>query len=105
VVEAHLRQIQVGWSGSWRSPATRTRDEARARIEAALARLAAGEDFAAVAREVSDDPSGRQGGDLGVVAPGQLVPAFEDAAFALLPGQRSAVIETPYGFHVVERLP
>lgn len=101
VVEAHLRHVVVAWRGAWRSVAVRTREEARARVEQALARLAAGEDFAVVARELSDDPASA---DLGVVAPGQLVPAFEAAAFALAPGQRSAVVETPYGFHVIERI-
>lgn len=104
VVEAHLRHVLVAWNGTWRSGATRTREEARARIGQALGRITAGEDFAAVARELSDDPTAAAGGDLGVVAPGQLVPAFEEAAFALEPGERSGVVETPYGFHVVERL-
>ncbi|MCA9491555.1 MAG: peptidylprolyl isomerase [Myxococcales bacterium] len=103
IEEAHLRHVLVSWSGAWRSPATRTKDEARARIEDALRRLDAGEPFATVARELSDDPTAQVGGDLGVVGRGQLVPAVEDAGFALEPGAHSAVVESPYGFHVIWR--
>lgn len=104
VIEIVARHVVVTWAGAWRSGATRTRDQARARIEAAAAELAGGADFAAVAAKYSDDATAGAGGDLGVIAPGQLVPAFEDAAFALQPGQRSAVVETPYGFHLIERV-
>jgi len=82
---------------------------ARTRAEAALARVRKGEDFAAVAREVSEDPgSAPRGGDLGVFAKGQMVPPFEQAAFALTPGQVSGLVESQFGLHVIkvyERLP
>jgi peptidyl-prolyl cis-trans isomerase SurA len=103
VVQARARHILVAFDGAWRSASTRTRDEARTRAESALARLAAGEDFGVVAAEIGDDATASVGGDLGVVAPGQLIPAFEDALFALAPGERSGIVETPYGFHIVER--
>ena len=103
VVEIVAREILVSWKGAWRSASTRSQDEARARAEAALARIRGGEDFAAVAREISEDPSAVAGGDLGPIAPGQLVPAFEEAAFALEVGERSPVVETPYGFYLIER--
>jgi peptidyl-prolyl cis-trans isomerase C len=74
----------------------------RKRAEELRARLVAGEDFAAVAREASQDPgSAPRGGDLGRVYRGQTVPEFESAAFALAPGALSDVVETPYGFHVI----
>src|SRR5690606_14114200 len=76
--------------------------EARGRIEAALARIRGGEDFEAVARDVSEDPGSKdQGGDLGFFARGQMVPPFEEAAFALEPGQTSEIVRTDFGFHVI----
>jgi peptidyl-prolyl cis-trans isomerase C len=75
----------------------------RKRAEELRARLVAGEDFAAVAREASQDPgSAPRGGDLGRVYRGQTVPEFESAAFALAPGALSDVVETQYGFHVIK---
>jgi peptidyl-prolyl cis-trans isomerase C len=66
-------------------------------------RLAKGEDFAKVAGEVSIDPgSGKQGGDLGFFGRGQMVPAFEEAAFKLEPGKVSAPVKSQFGFHVIK---
>lgn len=81
----------------------------RAKTDALLARIRKGEDFAAVAREASEDPgSASRGGELGVFAKGQMVPAFEQVAFALPVGQVSDVVESPFGFHIIkvhERVP
>ncbi len=78
------------------------RDSVRAEIEGIRRRALAGEDFAALARQHSQDPgSAPLGGDLGTFARGDMVKPFEDAAFALRPGEISAVVETPYGFHVI----
>ena len=75
---------------------------ARAKIDAAFARIQKGEDFAAVAREVSEDPGSKeQGGDLGLFPRGQMMPAFEDVAFGLEPGKTSEVVRTDFGFHVI----
>jgi peptidyl-prolyl cis-trans isomerase C len=75
----------------------------RGKAEAALARVRKGEDFAAVAREVSEDPgSAPRGGDLGVFGRGQMVPAFEQAAYALTAGQVSGLVESPFGFHIIK---
>ena len=103
IQEATAAHILVSWKGAWRSKATISRDEARARIDAAAARINAGEPFADVAREVSDGPAAAVGGALGVVTPGQFLPPFEDALFALEPGQVSGVVETAYGFHLILR--
>lgn len=70
-------------------------------------RIAAGEDFAAVARAESTDnqvPNGsaQQGGDLGCVARGSLVPDFENAMDALVPGQVSDPVQTQFGYHLIE---
>ncbi len=104
VVEAEARHILVTWKGAVRSTQTRSKAQARAKIEAIEARLQGGEDFATVAREVGEDATAARGGDLGVVAKGQLVPAFEQAMFGLAPGQRSAIVETAYGYHLIERI-
>lgn len=75
---------------------------ARARIDAAAARIRGGEDFAKVAAEVSEDPGSKEnGGDLGSFPRGQMVPAFEEVAFGLADGQTSDVIRTDFGFHVI----
>jgi peptidyl-prolyl cis-trans isomerase D len=79
-----------------------TKQAARDAIEAAAKRIAAGEDFAAVAKEVSDDSSAENGGDLGQFERGRMVPAFEEAAFALPVGQVSDVVESPFGYHLIE---
>lgn len=77
---------------------------ARARAEAVLERAKAGEDFAALARELSEDEgSAPKGGDLGWNPRGRMVPAFDEAMFSLEPGEiTDTLVESPYGFHVIE---
>ena len=65
--------------------------------------LEAGEDFAELAAVVSDDEgSAARGGDLGFFGRGQMVAAFEEAAFALAPGELSAPVQTRYGWHLIK---
>lgn len=79
------------------------RSAARTRIDELRARIVAGADFAEVAKEQSDDGvSGAEGGELGWFPRGKMAPAFEDAAFALQPGALSDVVETPFGFHLIQ---
>jgi peptidyl-prolyl cis-trans isomerase C len=90
--------------------ATPSQKEAvREEVKRLLARIRKGEDFAKIAREASQDAgSAGKGGTLGDFSRGQMTPAFEQAAFALKPGETSDVVETPFGFHVIqlhERLP
>jgi peptidyl-prolyl cis-trans isomerase SurA len=81
------------------------RDEALVKIRDIQKKLQTGEDFAALARQYSSDPgSGSLGGDLGFVQKGELIQSFEDAAFALKPGQISDVVETRFGFHLIQLL-
>jgi parvulin-like peptidyl-prolyl isomerase len=77
------------------------RVRARQRIDALAAELRAGADFADLARRHSEDNSAAQGGDLGEVPRGRTVKPFEDALFALRPGQISDVVETQFGFHLI----
>ena len=75
----------------------------RAKLEGILARVRAGEDFVKLANEFTEDPSGKgKGGDLGWFGRGVMVKPFEDAAFALKPGEVSGVFETQFGFHIVK---
>jgi len=79
------------------------RDSLRRQAESLRAQAAAGADFADLARRFSKDPtSAERGGDLGFFGRGQMVPAFEEAAFALRAGQISPVVESSFGYHVIK---
>ena len=95
--------ILIAYKGAQAADAsvTRTREEAQALAAAAAARVRGGEDFVTVAREVSDGPSAEDGGNLGEFGRGEMVPAFEAAAYALEQGAVSDPVETPFGFHVI----
>ncbi|UBM26868.1 SurA N-terminal domain-containing protein [Pseudomonas sp. p1(2021b)] len=80
-------------------------DQAKARIEEIQQRLAKGEDFAALAKEFSQDPgSANNGGDLGFAGPGVYDPAFEEALYKLNQDQVSAPVRTEFGYHLIKLL-
>jgi peptidyl-prolyl cis-trans isomerase C len=75
---------------------------ARTQIEGVLKRARSGEDFAALAKQYSQDGSAVQGGDLGYFVREKMVPAFSQVAFSLEPGQISDVVTTQFGFHIIK---
>jgi len=77
--------------------------EAEDKIKAIIVRLKKGEDFAKVASEATEDPSGKaNGGDLGYFSKEQMVPEFSDTAFKLDKGQISEPVKTQFGWHVIK---
>jgi hypothetical protein len=100
------RHVLIQYIGAERasSSVVRTKDQARTLAEEIRKRAAEGEDLGRLAVDYSDEPNAAQrGGSLGRFGRGQMVPAFENAAFALEVGQISQVVETSFGFHVIER--
>lgn len=98
--QVRVRHILITWK-----PMGKPDDRAyiRESMQPILERARAGEDFAALAREYSDDYATRQdGGDTGFFHRGQMAPAFEEAAFALQPGEISDVVETSFGVHIIK---
>jgi parvulin-like peptidyl-prolyl isomerase len=105
LTEVHAKHLLVTWTDAERAPAgvTRSKAEAKARIEEAAAAVAAGTPWAEVVRKYSDGPLKEDGGDLGWFGPGQLAPMLDTAAFDLDIGATSAVVESPRGFHILQR--
>ncbi|MEM6958030.1 MAG: peptidylprolyl isomerase [Myxococcota bacterium] len=95
--------ILLMYAGSSRSTATRSKDEAEQLIGQIAKKLEGGADFAELAKSQSDCPSGASGGDLGAFGRGQMVKAFEDTAFGLEVGATSGVVETDFGYHIIQR--
>ncbi|PAU79074.1 SurA N-terminal domain-containing protein [Halomonas salipaludis] len=94
--ERRVSHIMVTFNGE------RSRDEAEARLEEVQARLDAGDEFAELAEEYSDDTSTSEaGGDLGTVSRGFFDDAFEEAAFSLGEGETSDIVESGNGLHLI----
>ena len=82
------------------SPATL--DSLKRKAEGILQLVKKGQDFAQLAAMYSDDPSGKEGGDLGFFKKGDMIPQFEDVAFTLKPGEVSDVVQTEFGYHIIQ---
>ena len=100
-----VRHIVIAWAGARGANAAlrRTREEAWIEISKIQEQLQEGADFATLAESRSDGPSGKKGGALGVIEPGQMHAIFQAAAFSLAEEEISPIIETPFGFHIIER--
>jgi len=99
VTQTHVRHILL------RPSEILSAAEARQQLLNLRERIQNGEDFAALARAHSEDPtSAANGGDLGWVNPGQMVPEFEKAMNALKPNQLSEPVRTPFGLHLIQVL-
>lgn len=79
-----------------------TKKKALAEAQAVLKQVKGGADFAGLAKKHSADGSAQQGGDLGVFNKGQMVPAFDQAVFSMLPGQISDIVTTQFGHHIIK---
>jgi peptidyl-prolyl cis-trans isomerase SurA len=100
------RHILISYQGAEHAMAgvTRTEQEARALAEQiAKSAKEPGADWSALAQNTDEPGSKETGGDLGAFQRGQMVPAFERTAFALSVGQVSEVVQTPFGFHIIQR--
>ncbi|HVN97593.1 MAG TPA: peptidylprolyl isomerase [Syntrophorhabdaceae bacterium] len=90
--EYHLGQIFV----------SNQRNDASSRAQNAYRLLLQGASFEDMAKQYSDDPSANQGGDIGLVKGGEVLPALRESLKGLAPGKYTNVIQTPYGFHILK---
>jgi peptidyl-prolyl cis-trans isomerase C len=97
--EVHARHILIRAAAGDENASKAAEDK----IKAIIARLKKGEDFETVAKEVTEDPSGKaNGGDLGYFSKEQMVPEFSNVAFKLEKGQISEPVKTQFGWHVLK---
>ncbi len=97
--EVHARHILIRADAGDEKASKAAEDK----IKAIIVRLNKGEDFAKVASETTEDPSGKaNGGDLGYFTKEQMVPEFADVAFKLDKGQISGPVKTQFGWHVIK---
>lgn len=81
----------------------KTKAEAHKKLEDVQAKLKAGADFGELAKQYSEDPGSKdKGGEVGFFPRGRMVGPFEDAAFSLKPGEISDIVESPFGFNIIQ---
>ncbi|MFO1097732.1 MAG: peptidylprolyl isomerase [Xanthobacteraceae bacterium] len=98
--EVHARHILFRVPDASDESASKAAEE---KAKAALARIKKGEDFATVAKALTEDPPGKQdGGDLGFFTKDQMVPEFSEAAFKLDKGQVSEPVKSAFGWHIIK---
>jgi peptidyl-prolyl cis-trans isomerase SurA len=107
VEKRHARHLLIRYAGAKNAKpeVTRTRDEAQQLAQRVLAGVHTDAQFAEAIAKFSEDGSRERGGDIGSVGRGRLALAFENALFALKVGERSGLVESEFGFHIIERLP
>jgi parvulin-like peptidyl-prolyl isomerase len=107
VEKVHTRHILIRYKGAKNaeSKLKRSKEDAQQLAAKLLAEASkAGADFEALAKKQSEDGSAERGGDLGLVGRGLFAPSYEAAAFVLKPGELSAVVESDFGFHIIQRV-
>lgn len=101
------RHVLIAFTGARNASgdaAKRSKDDAKKKAEEVLGKVKqAGADFAKIATETTDEPSGKaKGGDLGFFTKEAMVKEFSDVAFTLKAGDISGVVESPFGFHIIK---
>jgi len=99
---AHMRQIFLRAPAGAGGAASSARETARNKAQEALSRIRAGRNFEAVAKEVSDEPFRSKGGDLGPALIETMPDFMAEAARTLSPGEISDVIESEFGYHIIQ---
>jgi parvulin-like peptidyl-prolyl isomerase len=107
VEKAHARHLLIRYAGAKNAKPeiTRSREQAEHLAQSVLAGIHDDQQFAEAIAKYSEDGSRDRGGDIGSVGRGRLALTFEDALFALKVGERSGVVESEFGFHIIERMP
>lgn len=98
----HVRHILIRPASARGKVLEADKAKARAKAEQALARIRSGQSFEAVAREVSEGPRREQGGDMGLLTLDEMGPVISAAVKALKPGEVSGVVESEFGYHLVQ---
>jgi peptidyl-prolyl cis-trans isomerase SurA len=96
-------QVEIGQVVRYPKPSAAAKEEVREKLERIKKQIQEGADFATLAKEYSQDPgSAKLGGELGFFNRGQLVPQYEAAALKMRPGELSEVVESMFGFHLIQ---
>jgi peptidyl-prolyl cis-trans isomerase SurA len=107
VEKAHARHLLIRYAGAKNAKPeiTRTREQARELAQKISTGIHSEQDFLDAIAHSSEDSSRDRAGDIGSPGRGRLALAFENTLFALKVGERSGLVETEFGFHIIERLP